>query len=308
MTALDGRGKGARPTVLVVDDNPVNLTLLDAVLSPEYRVRVATGGEQALDAAGSDDPPDLILLDVMMPGMDGFEVCRRLKESQKTRRCPVIFVTALDEEANEELGFSLGAVDYIAKPFSIPVVRARVRTHIALKKQADQLEQLSHVDALTQIANRRRFDEAFDQEWRRASRDRRPLSVLLVDVDHFKEFNDHYGHGAGDECLHRVASCLAGSVARSGDLVARYGGEEFVALLPDTGAEAARLIAERMCGGVRGLGIPHAHSSAAPCLTISIGCSTADPPGEGAPQRLVEVADQMLYRSKAGGRDRVTAA
>jgi diguanylate cyclase (GGDEF)-like protein len=279
---------------------------LGSAIRPEYRVRVATGGHQALGIVESGDPPDLILLDVMMPEVDGFEVCRRLKANPRTRKCPVIFVTALDEETNEELGFNLGAVDYIAKPFSIPVVRARVRTHIALKKQADLLEQLSHIDALTQISNRRRFDEMFDQEWRRAVRDRKPFSVLLIDVDHFKDYNDRYGHGAGDECLCRVASCLARSVARPADLVARYGGEEFVVLLPDTGGEAARGIAERMCAGVRELNIPHACSSAAAFLTISVGCATADPPGEGMPQRLMEAADRALYQSKAAGRNRVT--
>ena len=130
--------------------------------------------------------------------------------------------------------------------------------------------------------------------------------VFLIDVDHFKDYNDHYGHGAGDECLCRVASCLARSVARSGDLVARYGGEEFVVLLPDTGGEAARLIAERMCSGARELKIPHAHSSAAAFLTISVGYATADPPGEGTPQQLMEAADRALYQSKAAGRNRVT--
>jgi diguanylate cyclase (GGDEF)-like protein len=303
---MDEPGAELRPTILIVDDNSLNLALLDAVLSTEYRVCAATGGEQALGIVESGDPPDLILLDVMMPEVDGFEVCRRLKANPRTQRCPVIFVTSLDEETNEELGFNLGAVDYIAKPFSIPVVRARVRTHIALKKQADLLEQLSHVDALTQIANRRRFDEMFDQEWRRAVRDRKPLSVLLIDVDHFKGYNDHYGHGAGDDCLRRVASCLARSAARAGDSVARYGGEEFVVLLPDTRGEAARLIAERMCAGARELEIPHACSSAAAFLTISVGCATADPPGEGTPQRLMEAADRALYRSKAAGRNRVT--
>ena len=302
---MENRGPDARPTILVVDDNPINLKLLDAVLSSEYEVRLATGGTQALGLVESGNPPDLILLDVMMPEMDGFEVCRRLKANPKTRRCPVIFVTALDEEANEELGFNLGAVDYIAKPFSIPVVRARVRTHIALKKQADLLEQLSNVDALTQIANRRYFDKMFEQEWRRETRDRKPLSVLMIDIDHFKEFNDYYGHGAGDECLRRVAACLARSVARPGDLVARYGGEEFVVLLPDTDTKAAMAIAERICSGIRALNIPHTHSSAAPCLTISIGCATKEPASEYSPQELIETADRMLYRSKAAGRNRV---
>jgi len=143
-------------------------------------------------------------------------------------------------------------------------------------------------------------------EWRREMRERNPLSVLLIDVDHFKEYNDHYGHGAGDTGLCQVASCLARCVARPGDLVARYGGEEFVVLLSGTGGEGARVIAERMCAGVRALAIPHAHSSAAACLTVSIGYATADPPGEELPARLLETADQMLYRAKAAGRNRVS--
>jgi diguanylate cyclase (GGDEF)-like protein len=296
----------SRPTILLVDDNAVNLTLLEAALGGEYEIRVATGGAQALEVVESGVPLDLILLDVMMPEMDGYEVCRRVKSNPQIRRCPVIFVTALDEEADEERGFALGAVDYITKPVSIPVVRARVRTHIALKKQADLLEELCRIDALTQIANRRRFDEAYEQEWRRAARDGKPLSVLLADVDHFKGFNDHYGHGAGDSCLCRVAASLASAVSRPGDLVARYGGEEFVAVLPGTEGEGAHRIAERMCSAIRALEIPHAHSSAAPILTISIGCATCSPASADSPAQLVEVADRMLYRSKKEGRNRVT--
>lgn len=301
----DPRGE-SRPRILIVDDSSVNLTLLRAALDSEYDVSSASDGRQALDSIENGRTPDLILLDVVMPGVDGFDVCRRIKAIPETKRCPVIFVTSLDEAANEELGFNLGAVDYITKPFSIPVVRARVKTHIALKRRTDLLEQLSNMDALTQIANRRRFDEMLEHEWKRAGRERTSLSVLLIDIDHFKDFNDHYGHGAGDECLNRVASCLSRSVLRPGDLVARYGGEEFVVVLPATDAEAARLTAERMCSGVRAMNIPHAFSTTAPFLTISVGCATSANCGEGSPHRLVEAADQNLYRSKESGRNRTT--
>lgn len=295
----------SRPVILIVDDNAVNLTLLDAALGGEYEIRLAPGGKQALEVVESPEPLDLILLDVMMPEVDGHAVCRAVKANPQRRRCPVIFVTALDEEADEERGFALGAVDYITKPVSIPIVRARVRTHIALKKQADLLEELCRIDALTGIANRRRFDEAYEQERRRALRDGKPLSALLADIDHFKEYNDHYGHGAGDACLARVAAALTSVVSRPGDLVARYGGEEFVAVLPATGEEGARGIAERMCSAVRSLEIPHAHSSAARILTISIGCATSEPGSSDAPAWLLESADRMLYRAKKEGRDRV---
>ena len=295
-----------RPTILVVDDAPANVQLLGEALHSDYQIKVADNGVQALQIADSEPHPDLILLDVMMPEMDGFEVCRRLKSNPRTWRIPVIFVTAKDEESDEERGLNLGAVDYLTKPISITIAKARIRNHIRLKQQADLLESISLVDALTHIPNRRRFDEAIDAEWKRAVREKTLLSLLMIDIDHFKEYNDHYGHGAGDVCLQAVAAALQSGVSRPGDLVARYGGEEFVVILPETGMEAASQIAGRMCESVRGLKLPHAYPSAGPFVTVSIGCATIGPHVEsGSFNMLLDEADRMLYQAKKTGRDRV---
>jgi diguanylate cyclase (GGDEF)-like protein len=221
-----------RDSVLIVDDEPVNIHVLAAALGDAYELRFATDAARALELAASTRT-DLILVDVLMPGLDGFEMVRRLKADPATVAIPVIFVTAMHDQRDEEQGFALGAVDYITKPISPPIVRARVRTHLELKRQRDLLERRALCDGLTGIANRRRFDEELDRAWRSRERARSPLSLLLLDVDRFKQFNDHYGHGSGDDCLVRVAGALAHTFARTGELAARVGGEEFAVLAPD---------------------------------------------------------------------------
>lgn len=287
------------PRVLIVDDEPANVRVLAEALQNEYDLRFATDGERALALAASL-PADLILLDVVMPGLDGFEVLRRLQAQPATRTTPVIFVTARDEVGEEEQGFALGAVDYITKPVSAPIVRARVRTHLELKRQRDLLERLALVDGLTGIANRRRFDEEFARRAAAAFEARQALALLLVDIDHFKLYNDHYGHGPGDECLRSVAAALHGAFARAGDLAARYGGEEFVVLLGggDTAAQARRLL-----DAVHALGLPHPSAGAGARVSVSVGAVERAP---GAPdgRDLLEHADRLLYEAKRGGRDR----
>ena len=293
-------------TLLIVDDAPTNVQILAEALHSDYRIKVAGDGQEALKIALREPHPDLILLDVMMPGMDGFEVCRHLKRNPKTQKIPVIFVTAKNEECDEELGLNLGAVDYITKPFSIPITKARIRNHIRLKQQADLLESMSLVDALTQIPNRRSFDETIEAEWRRSVREHTRLSIMMIDIDHFKEYNDCYGHGAGDVCLQTVAETLLTGVSRPGDLVARYGGEEFVIILPGTSKEAAAHIATHLCERVRSMKLPHAHSIVEPYVTISIGGATMTPSGENnSYNALLDEADKMLYKAKNAGRNRV---
>jgi diguanylate cyclase (GGDEF)-like protein len=296
----------AKPSVLIVDDQPANLMVLSKLLKEEYHVLVATNGPKALAIAAGQNPPVLMLLDIEMPEMDGYDVCRRLKADDRTSGIAVIFVSARDTVGDEEMGFRLGAVDYISKPFHPAIVRARVRNHIDLKIKTDLLEKLSKQDSLTDIPNRRNFEESLDREWRRAARTGRPLSLVMMDIDCFKSFNDHYGHGAGDECLRRVARILKSALSRPMDVVARYGGEEFVALLPDTDPSGARHVAENLRAAVQTAAIPHVHSNSAPVVTLSIGVATHGPdnPKTNA-SHLQQSADQALYMAKAQGRNQV---
>ncbi len=297
---------GTRQKLLIVDDLITNIKVLMSILNAHsaYDIAVATSGQQALDIALLE-MPDLILLDVMMPGMDGYEVCQRLKSDQRTKDIPVIFVSAMDEAEDEARGLEAGGLDYITKPVNKAIVKARVRIHLELKRQRDLLRRISMIDGLTGIANRRRFDEALEREWRRCQRAATPLSVIMVDVDFFKAYNDHYGHLAGDECLKRVAEAMADQMRRGTDLAARFGGEEFVCLLGDTGTEAALAMAQRLRACVSEMAIPHAWSSVADHVTISLGVGTLVPDEDQDARRLVDLADQGLYIAKGGGRNRV---
>jgi diguanylate cyclase (GGDEF)-like protein len=296
--------KTKRATILLVDDVPANLSLLSSILREDYRVQLATSGAKALELVAAS-LPDLILLDVMMPEMDGYEVCKRLKANPDTCDIPVLFVTARNQTEDEELGLTLGAMDYIHKPISPPIIKARVRNHIALKLQTDALKRLSFMDGLTQVANRRRFDDTLDNELRRAARQQHELSLLMLDVDYFKLFNDHYGHGVGDQCLTRVAQAMQAEVNRPMDLIARYGGEEFVVLLPETDLEDARKVAESLRKTVDAMQISHAHSPAAAHITISIGVACNTQSETNSAVELLELADQALYLAKQSGRNQV---
>jgi len=294
----------ARQTVLIVDDTPANIEVLHRILSLEYDILFATSGQDAL-ALLADQTPDLILLDIMMPEMDAYEVCRRLKAGPHTCNIPVIFITSLSEEDDETHGLEVGAIDYISRPISTPIVKARVRNHLELKRFRDVLENLSAMDGLTGIPNRRHFDEFLNQEWLRGCRSRGPLSVCMMDVDFFKRFNDLYGHAAGDNCLRRVATALASVICRPADFVARYGGEEFVCVLPDTDADGAVALAEKFRDSVAALRIPHADSTAATHVTISGGLATAIPTEDSCPAQLLDAADRLLYKAKHAGRNQI---
>lgn len=289
--------------ILIVDDIPENIKSLNAILEDEYCISFATYWEKALDVAGRT-LPDLILLDILMPDMDGYEICRRLKADPATRDIPVIFITALDGEAEEEKGLAAGAADYITKPFHPAIVRLRVRNHLMLKLQRDRLAALTMTDGLTEIANRRRLDMHLDAEWRRCVRTQSLLSAIMVDIDQFKAFNDHFGHAAGDDCLKKVAQALESVPHRPGDLVARSGGEEFACLLPGTDAMGAMTIAERFCEVVQALELPHPESTIAEFVTVSCGAATIEPTQDGDPYIVLREADKNLYEAKKGGRNR----
>jgi diguanylate cyclase (GGDEF)-like protein len=293
-----------KPKLLVVDDQPINIQVMYQAFAGDYQVFMATSGAQAL-AICQDNPPDLILLDVVMPGMDGFEVCHKLKAGEATCNIPIIFVTAHTDAAQETHGLSLGAVDFIAKPVNPAVVRARVKTHLTVKFQSDLLRKLVFLDGLSGVYNRRYFDQQFTMEWARAVRNNSPLSLIMVDVDCFKLFNDRYGHQAGDDCLRQIAVALKGCLKRPADLVARYGGEEFACILPDTHFDDALVLATELEHRIRFLRIPHQDSSVDEIITISVGLATRTVDSVGDAPKLLGLSDTQLYLAKQSGRGRV---
>ncbi|MBF0098087.1 MAG: diguanylate cyclase [Magnetococcales bacterium] len=301
------------PHLLIIDDDRDAALLLHTILKGEGTLSTADGGLAGL-AMVQEKFPDLILLDADMPQISGFEVCAALKADPRLAKIPVIFVTGCADVASETRALQLGAVDFISKPFSPLVVKARVRNHLLLKQHIDSLQQLAAIDGLTGIANRRSFDEALEMEWRRAARRGEPLALMLLDVDFFKRYNDHYGHPAGDLCLRHIAQVLSTVAQRPGDLAARYGGEEFAILAPNTHLEAIYHLAEELCERVRQLQLPHERSEVAPWVTVSIGVCSVLVPGDGStgsgrpvdsPLSLVQAADRGLYRAKQAGRNRV---
>jgi diguanylate cyclase (GGDEF)-like protein len=290
------------PTVLVVDDEKQNRDLLAELLKHDCRVTLAKNGAQAIDRA-HELQPDLILLDVLMPDMSGHQVIQSLKHDDATRQIPVIFISALDSPEDEEHGLDLGAVDYITKPFHPSIVRKRVRNHLQSVHHRHLLENLAMIDSLTEIANRRRYNEALENEWRRCARSNSPLSLAIIDVDHFKSYNDHQGHAAGDVVLRNIAATLTGFMRRPGDLVARYGGEEFVMLLPQVDAEAGSRIGNEIRAAVEALHLPHPDSPASRFVTISLGGITTTPSSGQVDPLFFQEADAALYKAKAAGRN-----
>ncbi len=295
-----------KQTILIVDDERLNLDILTRELRNEYRVLVAKDGRQALQRLESNRV-DLVMLDIVLPGMDGFEIIKIMKGRDSWLDVPVIFITAKSEVEDEAIGLQLGAADYIRKPFNIPIVRARVKTHMDLRRKGLLLEKLASLDPLTSLPNRRKVDETVLGEWKRSERTLQPISLIFIDIDFFKKFNDQYGHRSGDECLRQVALQLKSGLLRESDFIGRYGGEEFLGILPVTESDSAAGVAERLRRGVESLGIPHIQNTAAPCVTISLGVASTVPDAvRSSPQQLLDAADQMLYESKTQGRNRVT--
>jgi len=294
--------------ILIVDDERYNIKVLAEVLRNDYKIIAAKTGEQALAVVQGPTPPDLILLDIMMPEMDGYEVCQRLKNDSRSMHIPVIFISALDASDDECRGFELGAVDYITKPVKPVIVKARVRTHIQLKQKSDLLERMASIDGLTEIPNRRKFDDTLKRELRRSARKKSPLSLILMDIDFFKKFNDSYGHAEGDDCLRRVAKALSRCMQRASDFVARYGGEEFAAILPDTDNSGAVQMAGKIRLAVAHLNIEHTASTVADHVSISLGVATIAVDPNSSPVALIKTADKSLYKAKENGRNRVVSS
>jgi len=286
--------------ILIADDEMVNIKVLVATLS-DYETVIAKTGEQAVIKAQTSQPPDLILLDINMPGMDGYEVCRILKSNPTSRSIPIIFITVQASVEDETKGLEMGAVDYICKPFSPAIVRARVANHIELKQQRDILEKLNITDPLTKIANRRRLDDYLLTSFVQAKRSQTHLSLLMIDIDNFKPLNDLAGHDYGDQCLYQVAQAIADTLIRAGDLAARFGGEEFCVILPATELAGGKKLAEEIRKNIENLQLRHPDESIG-CVTVSIGCSTVDECMIES-SALFKRADEKLYQAKESGRN-----
>lgn len=304
--------------LLIVDDDAATRAFVKFAMQRDgHQVIEARMGEECLTMA-QEDRQDLILLDAQMPIMDGFTCCAELKALLKDNCPPIIMITGLADKKSVDLAFSVGATDYTLKPIHLIVLRHRVRQVLkerelrnelaAINQQlADanrDLQKLASIDGLTQIANRRYFKEILEREWGRLARNRHPLGLLLCDIDFFKQYNDLYGHLAGDRCLQDICQSLRNSIWRSADLVARYGGEEFVLLLPETDAAGTQAVAERVHTAVSNLAIPHRGSRVASIVTLSIGAASIIPHFDDFPNSLIDIADRALYAAKSKGRDR----
>lgn len=297
----------ANPRIFIVDDVPKNIQVVGTILrQADYQIYIAQNGLQAIEMA-TEIQPDLILLDIMMPGLDGLETCQRLKKIPETRDIPVIFLTAKAEEEDIVKGLEIGAVDYITKPFNASVLLARVRTHLILRRQSKQLQSLADKDGLTLLANRRRFDEFIDTEWRRNMRTGSALSMIMLDIDYFKLYNDTYGHLQGDEVLKQVANVLKSSAQRPGDMAARFGGEEFALVLNHLEYETAVELGNKILSQIEGLNIKHAATKVEgkQVVTASLGLSTMIPSHDNSVEDLIRSADEKLYQAKEAGRNQL---
>ena len=290
-------------TILIIDDEKPNLIYLNELLSVDYSIFAAKDGQEAIKKA-NEILPDLILLDIIMPGMNGYEVLSRLKSSEITREIPVIFITGLSSREDEEKGLALGTADYITKPFRDAIVKLRAGNQIRIVNQMRAIERLSMIDPLTEIANRRNFDQRLNTEWRRAIRDKLPISIMIMDVDRFKVYNDTYGHQQGDVALQTVARVLTETLKRPADFAARWGGEEFAILLPATHMDGALMLAERIRENIEGTTIT-CQDGTTTRVTASIGVNTQMPMISDSLNNFISKADSVLYTAKEMGRNRV---
>ena len=292
--------------ILIVDDSMVQAAQLRAILADEYDVTIAQTAEEGLRQVSSESY-SLILLDVVMPGMDGFTLLKKLQEEIVTQSIPVILITSLSDVEHEQYGLVLGAVDYITKPFNPLIVRARVNTHIKLYDYRREVELRSMTDQLTGIANRRRYEGYSLEKWHEAIRLKIPFSICMFDIDHFKRYNDTFGHPAGDKVIAAVAKTVSSRLHRTTDFFARYGGEEFVAIsMGDPGEKIFRYL-KTIRQAVEDLRIAH-DPSVAEWVTVSVGGVTIVPTMETPYSVYLKIADTMLYDAKKHGRNQVVWA
>lgn len=311
--------------ILVADDQPENVRLLTDVLHTNgYKVRTVLSGNQALQVVESK-PPELILLDIIMPDISGFEVCEKLKRNPVTQHIPVIFLSALSNPSDRVKAFEKGGVDYIIKPFFFAEVLCRIKTHITIYRQkrslameiakkekiqaeleqaSRTLERLANLDGLTEVANRRHFDRYLATEFLRLKREKLPLSLIMIDVDDFHSYNNLYGHLEGDDCLIKIVQTMKNVLKRPADLLVRYGGEEFAVILPNTPLNGAIEVAREIQEEISNLAIIHEDSMVSEYVTLSLGIASMIPTSELSPQNLIKKADVALFQAKKQGKNR----
>ncbi len=299
------------PLILIIDDDPVARMQLRLCLEDQgYSIVEAQDGEEGLSIYNQLHP-DMVLLDALMPGLNGFECCIQLQSLPRGDQIPILMITGLDDQESVDRAFAVGAADYVTKPVHWAVLRQRVKrliqqTQLQQKLEAAnrELQRLALLDGLTQVANRRQFDELLNHQWQKLQETRQPLSLLLCDIDYFKSYNDTYGHQAGDRCLQKVAQAIQAALDSADHLVARYGGEEFAVLLPEVDPRAALFIAQQVRANLARLAIPHLNSRVNSYVTFSTGLASLIPNSEMTPDQLITLADQALYQAKHQGRNR----
>jgi len=297
---MDGDKKNS---LLIVDDENTNLKVLTHILGHDYTIFTATNGTNAIEKA-KEYKPDLILLDILMPDMNGYDTLSLMKQCEEIKKIPVVFITGLSSDEDEEKGLTLEAADYITKPFSSMIVKLRVRNQIQIINQMRTIEHLSLIDQLTNIANRRSFDDRLYMEWKQAIREHTTISILLIDVDNFKNLNDTYGHQQGDVVLKTMAAIFPRAFKRPGDFAARWGGEEFVVLLPNTPKEGAIEIAEKIRSDIENTEIIFKNGAKVK-ITVSIGVNSLIPTHDDSVDAFISNADDMLYAAKNAGKNKV---
>ncbi|MCL2500644.1 MAG: diguanylate cyclase [Defluviitaleaceae bacterium] len=293
-------------SILIVDDSMMNLSVLSGILSPQYTVYTANNGLEGINSA-KKYKPDVIILDIVMPDMDGYEVIKILKHDEELQGIPVIFITGLTNTAEEERGLQLGGADYIIKPFSSVIVKLRVENQVRMQGMIREITFMSMNDSLTGLPNRRCFDERLHTEWKRARREKQSIGILLIDIDYFKKFNDFHGHLNGDEALKTVASMIKAALVRPVDIAARWGGEEFIVLLPGADMDGAEEVAKKIRLIVELTSI-YLREGGTAKTTVSIGVNARIPTADDHADNFIQHADDALYEAKAQGRNRVCRA
>jgi len=295
----------SKQKILVADDMSVSTKILAEALEQIYEVIIVDEKDKVLTTARSESPPDLILLDTQLQKVEGYDTCKKLKGSESTQNIPVIFISSVEDEIK---GFEAGGVDYIIKPLNIPIVVARIKTHLNLKQKSDMLENLLSIDRLTNIPNKRRFEETLNMEVGRARRSKLPLSIIFIEVDFINTFYENYGYSAGDFCLDNIAKILEQTIRRPADFVARYGHEKFAAILPETELEQTLLLAGKIEENVKTLNIPHSHSQVSDVITLSQGITTSVPNDSLSPWDYIKAVDVALNNAKEQGHNQIKTA